>query len=93
MNVNKAALLTIQHIKATDNFSQFICKPELKEMCYVCSEKGDTPQHAMWLLSEVVNNEDMKNDKANRWLAWAQCLLTVYGFITLEDCKQINKEA
>ena len=45
--------------------------------------------HAVWMLEEIVSG-NVQNDKANRWLGYAQALLV--NFITLEKLRNINDQ-
>lgn len=49
--------------------------------------------HISYMLHEIENNEDMKNDKANRWLGWAQAVICQYTTLTVDDMKHINKSS
>jgi hypothetical protein len=53
--------------------------------------KGDGSRHMAWMVLEIVNTP-MSIGKANRWLGWAQCLGMIYKHVTLEQCKEMNKE-
>lgn len=54
--------------------------------------EGKSVNHAIWLLRELKAERTSEN-KAHRWLGWAQCILVFHGLGTLEDMKQINKAA
>ena len=45
--------------------------------------------HAKWMLEEIAKGE-MSDDKANRWLGYAQCILVVTKLASLEEVKNIN---
>ncbi len=53
---------------------------------------GEGVPHAVWMLIGVAQGY-IQNDKAQRWLGYAQGLLKPKGHITLEGCKTANKEA
>jgi len=48
--------------------------------------------HAFWLLMGISAGY-VENEKAHRWLGWAQCTIVITGMATLSDMKQINKDA
>jgi hypothetical protein len=54
--------------------------------------RGDGSGHMAWMLEQIVKG-DMSIGKANRWLGWAQCLAMIYGHITLDQSKNINRNA
>lgn len=56
------------------------------------NSNGMGTAHALWMLDEIINGS-MSIGKANRWLAWAQCLLVSHHHASLEDVKTANKEA
>jgi hypothetical protein len=53
------------------------------------AEDGRGIPHAVWLLREVAERR-ITGEKAHRWLAWAQCVLTYEGIIDLHGCKYAN---
>jgi hypothetical protein len=53
--------------------------------------------HAMWMLEQILehqrNDETWNEYKRQRWLSFAHGLLVCYRVLTLEQVKQINKNA
>ena len=47
--------------------------------------------HIIWMLNEIDNFATPENnDKANRWVGWAQCAIVSAGCYNLDDMKKIN---
>jgi hypothetical protein len=54
--------------------------------------KGRTVNHAKWMLNEIkIGN--VREEKAHRWLGYAQALLICSHLLTLEKAKEINYNA
>jgi len=53
------------------------------------AEGGLGKNHMRWMLDQIASGE-VKDEKAHRWLGYAQGLATVYFFFSLEDLKNIN---
>lgn len=53
------------------------------------SKTGSGYNHVAWVLSQIESGE-VQDDKAQRWLGWAQGFLCACGQITLDDCKYAN---
>ncbi len=49
--------------------------------------------HALWMLEEIQRQPTWKNDKANRWLGYAQGLLATYRVMPLTQLKAINRDS
>lgn len=56
------------------------------------SLEGSTQDHMVFMLQALVSG-DIMGEKAHRWIGYAQCLAVMLGLGTLEQMKQINKEA
>jgi hypothetical protein len=56
------------------------------------SGDGDGPEHASWMLHEIVNQR-IAGRKAHRWLGYAQGILVAADWLTLEQAKLANKRA
>lgn len=56
------------------------------------SEEGTGTSHALWMLKGIEDGY-IQHDKAHRWLGYAQGLLVSEAYLTLEACKNANKEA
>jgi hypothetical protein len=52
-------------------------------------ESGKGVAHAMFLLHSILRQE-VEDEKAHRWLGWAQCILTYEGVMSLEGAKYAN---
>lgn len=57
------------------------------------SKDGKGLSHAAWLLDMVAEGRTKNDGQANRWLAWAQCLLNSGGVADLAQLKILNKFA
>jgi len=87
MDAGRAAFLTETAAKAKYKAEHCLLQPDR-------DQQGCGPRHAMWMLAEVQNNARIwKNDKLNRWLGYAQAILVMTGFLTLDEAKRCNKEA
>ena len=49
--------------------------------------------HIFYMLNEIRFSAEMKNDKANRWLGWAQAVICQNTDLSLGDMKDINHMA
>lgn len=56
------------------------------------SPQGNTQGHLLWMLHQLDQGE-VRDDKAHRWLGYAQGLGVSLGLFTLDQCKRINQEA
>ena len=83
MDIQVAAIDTIEFINKYTYENQTNWPDDVESLSY---------DHVMSMLLSIELG-DMKNDKANRWLGWAQCAAVSVGVGTLEDMKQINKGA
>lgn len=54
--------------------------------------EGKTYAHAMWMLWEIADKR-IEGRKAHRWLGYAQAILIGQSAMTLDDAKQLNREA
>lgn len=50
---------------------------------------GTSLEHLRGMLRQMMDT-NMPPDKQNRWLGWAQGVLTAQGCLSLEQCKEIN---
>lgn len=82
MNLQKAANLT----------SKKIIRKYCNGIKILQSEEGNTPSHAMWML-EGIDLGFISGDKGHRWLGYAQAILVMHGHLSLDEAKEINKEA
>ena len=53
---------------------------------------GCTQEHICDILQQVVDGI-VTGGKANRFIGWAQSVLTIEGYITLDGSRNINREA
>lgn len=53
------------------------------------SDEGNTQGHLLWMLHQLSAGE-VRNDKAHRWLGYAQGLAVMLGLVTLEQMKLTN---
>lgn len=56
------------------------------------SAAGATPEHAVWMLNQIVDGE-VEHDKAHRWIGYAQGVLVSEKVVSLEQCKAANQAA
>lgn len=56
------------------------------EVAPVRDEEGIGPEHAVWLLTEVVEKQ-VEGEKAHRWLSYAHGVLVERQMLTLQACK------
>jgi len=75
MNISTAASSTI---------AAFDSPPSERDM------KGRTINHAVWMLVGI-SLEYVENEKAHRWLGYAQALIVRDGLLTLGEIREINK--
>lgn len=54
--------------------------------------KGTATAHLKYMLHELATGV-VEGEKAHRWLGYAQGILVYTGYLTLDECKEINKEA
>jgi hypothetical protein len=81
MNVIRAAQNMIVMLEKSDH-EDALESPERRP-------DGKGVRHAKFLL-EHITEELVTGEKAHRWLAWAQCILTYEGVTDLEACKYAN---
>ena len=77
MNIIKAAEHTLEHIKTYD---------------VLRDPYGLTLEHAAWMLHGIIGGY-IQNEKAHRWLGYAQAMLVLIKIVTLAEIKYLNKEA
>ena len=53
-------------------------------------EHGRTVEHALWMLLGIASGY-IQNEKAHRWLGYAQGILVHTDIVTLSDMKDANK--
>lgn len=53
---------------------------------------GLTRQHIEFILKEVADG-NVTGGKANRYIGWAQGVLCIEGFISLEQARDLNRDA
>lgn len=88
MDTAKAARLTMEVRNSKDKEEGLDGDP----IQTVRNEEGRGVNHAYWMLTEIVLG-NVTEEKAHRWLGYAQALLVAEDELTLEECKAINKEA
>jgi hypothetical protein len=70
------------------------CGPGKPQPEPVQDADGKTPEHAMWMLNEIIRcRVEWSDDRLHRWVGYAQALLIMYGFLTLDDCRRIVTRA
>lgn len=50
--------------------------------------RGISINHARWMLENLPE----ENDKAGRWLGYAQALMVVHGIMSLEEMRDVTRE-
>lgn len=55
-------------------------------------DSGMSVNHAAWMLQGIASGY-VQHEKAHRWLGYAQGLLVVHGAATLEQMKEVNRNA
>jgi hypothetical protein len=53
-------------------------------------ETGLTREHVIWMLEQIIT-QNMSPAKEGRWLGWAQALICLWSFASLEEMKSLNK--
>lgn len=48
--------------------------------------------HIQYMLDKISNGE-IKDEKAHRWLGWAQCAICIGGGASLDALTEINKKS
>ena len=56
------------------------------------SDQGITPEHALWMLHGIRDGY-IQNEKAHRWIGHAGAILLSHAYLSLDELKQIFKEA
>ncbi len=75
MNIQKAAERTIAHVS---------------DFCVERDPEGRTTEHACWMLNGIIEGY-IQNEKAHRWLAYAQAIIVLKNEATLNEMKAANK--
>lgn len=64
--------------------------PMLKLVDAERSDSGNTPGHLRWMLEELAGGRVDGPTKSCRWLGYAQAMMVISGYCTLNDMKTIN---
>lgn len=82
-----------------DELLMLVCEAARKTMkvippAFVMKQdpKGTSIGHAKWMLNEI-RTLRIQGEKAHRWLGWAQAILALGHYATLDEMKEINKNA
>lgn len=60
------------------------------DMIYSRDSKGRSVKHAIWMLCGITLGY-IQDEKAHRWLGYAQGILVVQRKLTLEEMKNVNR--
>lgn len=75
-------------IKAAENTVTLLCK-EYPDIPVIRALDGRGSAHARWCLEEIISTNVLE-EKAHRWLGYAQGVLVQNGHLSLEACKHAN---
>lgn len=78
MDVVKASVSTFSSIKSKQDIGR--------------DPLGKSVSHALWMLKRI-SKGFIVDERAHRWLGYAQGLLVVHGELTLDEVRNINLEA
>ena len=92
MKVNKAASDTLAILRLHNAPLQIASRHDNIFMNSGLYKKENTLAHAYWMLTLIAHG-DIVDEKAHRWLGWAQALLSCHNVTTLETLKAINKNS
>ena len=73
--------------KTLDLFNWY--SPEHK---FTQNKPGCTQEHLVNILNQVIDG-NVSGSKAHRFIGWAQGVLCMEGYLTLDDARNINRKA
>ena len=62
------------------------------ELNFTNAIAGCTSSHILDILEQVIDAE-VTGEKAHRFIGWAQAILTMEGYLNLDDARTINRKA